>query len=507
MAPELVDHARHVLRQVGEQGVALLQPPREGVALGDVAEHRGGNCFAARVGVGRRRDLHLEGLAVATQQTQLAPGAPFLLALEQQRCGARVAQVDQAAAAAQADLRLAQAEHRAGCRVGRHDTAAGQRQHHAFHAVGIQQLVALLAFAACLLGAAERRQVGVCPREPHRATAGVAQDEAPRKHWNVVAVLVAQAHLGFVMVGPAAQRRGEGELCAGPVFGGDELLPQEGVVGHFLDAIAEHRPAARRVETLAGLQVPVPPAVVGTLQHQRHASFAGLQLLLQPLQAVAFDAQRTIRGAERRVLPAQFELRHHLARQHRQSIALRVAEAAWHAVDQAQRAYGVALGTDQRRSGIETHTALADDERVIGESRVGASVVDDHHFGAADGVVAEGDLARRLAHGQADARLEPLALAVDQAHQRYRHLEPARGQRGDLVECSLCFGVEHRVVDQRLEALRFGVRQSGRLRHGECGELEAFNGGPWRHPARQHANRATALRGTPCFRARRPRLE
>ena len=76
----------------------------------------------------------------------------------------------------------------------------------------------------------------------------------------------------------------------------------------------------------------------------------------------------------------------------------------------------------------EHHYELAVETRIAG--RIGHY----QRLVGQDGVSAEGDVARGFAGIEPGARLEPLAVAVDQRDQGDRHVQQTRGGAGDAVE-------------------------------------------------------------------------
>ena len=93
------------------------------------------------------------------------------------------------------------------------------------------------------------------------------------------------------------------------------------------------------------------------------------------------------------------------------------------------------------------------------------SLVDLQQRVVPDRVVAERDLARRLAHaGEADIGLEPLPLLVDQAQQRDRGAACVRSRRGQRVEQGLGRAVEHHQLAQPGKPARLFWR-GGQQRH------------------------------------------
>ena len=78
-------------------------------------------------------------------------------------------------------------------------------------------------------------------------------------------------------------------------------------------------------------------------------------------------------------------------------------------------------------------------------------------------MAAEGDVARLFAHFQADAGLEPLAFAVDQADQRRLYLEQLAGQAHQGIQVQLGGRVEQFHVVQGALAQGFIGGNGGRL--------------------------------------------
>jgi hypothetical protein len=136
------------------------------------------------------------------------------------------------------------------------------------------------------------------------------------------------------------------------------------------------------------------------------------------LQAPFGGAGRDFRVAQRLLLPQRFGARIDQALDHRgqlpQRLALLGIELARRAVDHAQRAERVAAAGGQGHAGVEAHMRVAEHERVVAEALVGGRVVDLERIGLQDGVGAERVFARRFGIVDADAGLEPLAIAVDQ---------------------------------------------------------------------------------------------
>ncbi len=150
-----------------------------------------------------------------------------------------------------------------------------------------------------------------------------------------------------------------------------------------------------------------------------------------------------------------FELLHDQLPELGEQLALRGCELSRLAVDDAQRAQRVAFGRTQRRARIEADERVAHHERVVVEAHVFFRVAHLHDALAEDGVAAERGVAAGVRAAEADGRLEPLPLRVDERDERHRHVEEPGGETGEAVESCLRGRVEHREPPQRLEPLRF----------------------------------------------------
>ena len=87
-----------------------------------------------------------------------------------------------------------------------------------------------------------------------------------------------------------------------------------------------------------------------------------------------------------------------------------------------------------------------------------------------DGVAAKGVAATGFGFIKPVARLEPLAIAVDEAHQRDRGIEAVGGEPGDDVQFPVGYGIDHAQIVQRRKAGLF-IRQNRRegwVVHSHC---------------------------------------
>ena len=183
----------------------------------------------------------------------------------------------------------------------------------------------------------------------------------------------------------------------------------------------------------------------GDLQHLGLLAHGGEHLL-------ALLPQRE----QRAPLATEFELQHDLFGQGFERLPLHRGQRVRRHAQQRQGAEGAALGRTQRHAAVKAQVRRAVHQRVLREARILRQV--GHHCRAglphADRAEAQGQL--ELRDVQTDRGLEPLAVVVDQADQRDRHLAQLGRQLHQLVELGFRGGVEHGIAAQRLQALRFG---------------------------------------------------
>lgn len=164
----------------------------------------------------------------------------------------------------------------------------------------------------------------------------------------------------------------------------------------------------------------------------------------------------------------QRELRHHLPRQGLQSAHLEICQIARLPVDHAQRAEGMTIGRDERRARVKADVGVVQHQRIVMETGINSRI--GHHeqaVGLQNGVRAKRVLTHGFARIEANYRLEPLAVAIDQAHHRNRRLADVRGEQGDVVVGLFGQAVEQTGALQRFQSRDFvGGQRSfhGRLR-------------------------------------------
>ncbi len=194
--------------------------------------------------------------------------------------------------------------------------------------------------------------------------------------------------------------------------------------------------------------------------------------LAQQLGAVLQLVQQ---GLQARRLPAQIQLGHDLPGQQGQGLALVREQPSGLAVDDTQGAQGQAIVGDQGRPGVKADERIARDQRVAGEARVRAGVFDHHDIGLPDGVVAEGEVARRAADIDAHPGLEPLPVAVDEADQGNGHAQDLGSQLRQVIEGLFGGGVENTVASQgRQPAFLVIVRAFRQGGHGQWQGVHRF---------------------------------
>jgi hypothetical protein len=92
---------------------------------------------------------------------------------------------------------------------------------------------------------------------------------------------------------------------------------------------------------------------------------------------------------------------------------------------------------------------------IIGEALIFRSVFNDEHTVGQNGVSAECDIATCFTHIDANARLEPLAIAVDERYKCDGHAEHCRSHASRTVKCGFRLRVQDVMSTQRFKTLRF----------------------------------------------------
>jgi hypothetical protein len=113
----------------------------------------------------------------------------------------------------------------------------------------------------------------------------------------------------------------------------------------------------------------------------------------------------------------------------------------------------VAVQRYQRRAGVIADAAGG--QRAVAKIFVVLQIGNHQHVAAVGDVAARGAQPRNGHVLDADARLEPLPVAVCQRDRRYRQIEQARGHAGDAVEGFTGSGVQQVQFIERIESARF----------------------------------------------------
>lgn len=113
---------------------------------------------------------------------------------------------------------------------------------------------------------------------------------------------------------------------------------------------------------------------------------------------------------------------------------------------------GMTVIRDNRRACVEANERRADDQRVVGETRLARGVEDDSGLPAFDRMSAERDVALRLRNCQAHAGLEPLPSFVDERQDGHGTAKRSDGEPRQGIEGALGRRVEQSVAPQRIEA-------------------------------------------------------
>ena len=166
-------------------------------------------------------------------------------------------------------------------------------------------------------------------------------------------------------------------------------------------------------------------------------------------------------------IETRLEISDHLLGQNFERGTLLGAQLARLAVDHTERPDVEPRAGLQRHAGVKTDVRLAHHERIIREALIFRSIGHDHGRALQNRIAAEGHFPRRLRHVKAHARLEPLALGVDEADRRNGRVADGRSQPRQLVEGVFRLAVENVEVVERQQARRL-VRRKGWRYHLIC---------------------------------------
>jgi len=107
---------------------------------------------------------------------------------------------------------------------------------------------------------------------------------------------------------------------------------------------------------------------------------------------------------------SEFEFGHHLTREslQRKRLLGRETVRAWRMIEHAQGPERQSVSCSQHGSGVEAQIRLTRDQRIGAEAGIEGGVRDHEQPTMLDGLGADAHVERRLAHAQADLRLENL---------------------------------------------------------------------------------------------------
>jgi hypothetical protein len=136
-------------------------------------------------------------------------------------------------------------------------------------------------------------------------------------------------------------------------------------------------------------------------------------------------------------------------------------------VHDRQGAENEAVTRTQRCAGVEADPGFAGDDRVVPKAPIAAHVGDCQYAGSADDRCAKGVLQRSFGDGQAQPRLEPFSMVVDERDDGNRNVEQGSRNFDDIVESGFRQRVEDFVPPQRCEA-RISPRCLAHVCFGTC---------------------------------------
>src|SRR4051794_38800272 len=138
---------------------------------------------------------------------------------------------------------------------------------------------------------------------------------------------------------------------------------------------------------------------------------------------------------------------------------------AWRVVEHAQGPERQSVSGPQHGSGVEAQIRLTRDQGIGAEAEIEGGVRDHEQPTMLDGLDADAHVERRLAHAQADLRLEPLPLLSHEADQRNRGRTDLGCDPGQVIKGGLGWAVEDVVAVEGCEAFRFRPDGPSRRTH------------------------------------------
>src|SRR5262249_27959152 len=169
------------------------------------------------------------------------------------------------------------------------------------------------------------------------------------------------------------------------------------------------------------------------------------------LSAVALG-ERALKISE---VAAQLELRLRLAAQRVERERLRLAQRPGHLVEHAERAERVAVRRDQGRSRVKSDVRLVPHEWVLLKPRIFARVRHDENAALLDRMRTERHASGCLSQRDPDARLDPLAVLIDECDERDGRRAYLRREKRQVVKRTFGISIENPVPPKGVETGRF----------------------------------------------------
>ncbi len=129
-----------------------------------------------------------------------------------------------------------------------------------------------------------------------------------------------------------------------------------------------------------------------------------------------------------------------------------------------ERADPAAIGRMQSNARIKTHKRIAGYGRIIEKALIGVRILHVENIVGQNGVTAERNVARPFKIRRSDAPLEPLAIRVDQGHQRTAHAKHPLSDAQQCINMRIRWRIQQLHGAERGQTLLFICRY-GRLYH------------------------------------------
>nr|WP_235199664.1 hypothetical protein [Sphingomonas sp. RIT328] len=167
---------------------------------------------------------------------------------------------------------------------------------------------------------------------------------------------------------------------------------------------------------------------------------------------------------------------HHLARQRQQRLPLVCVELAWFIIDDGKGAELLAIGCDQRRTGIGPETGLSGDERITGKPVVVVQIGNLEHAILFDGMGADRPRTGDVGQIQTDRRLEPRPLVIDQRYEGNRRSGDLRRDTGYVIEALFGLSSQDIIIGQGRQTASFTIIGAAVFAHGPPCQCESPRG-------------------------------